>query len=55
MTFAQRLFGSIKAMLSNHKKKFIALALLGLVVYYIKNRMTVQTMMAIAEKLLKFA
>lgn len=55
MTFAQRLFSSIRAMLYNHKKKFIALTLLGLVVYYVKNKMTVHSFVAIAEKLLKFA
>jgi hypothetical protein len=41
--------------MGNHKKKLIGVTLLALVVYYLKRQMTLENLMATAEKLLSFA
>lgn len=55
MTFAKRLFATIKQFLFNHKKKLIGLLLLGLVAYYLKRRMTLNHLVVIVDKVLSFA
>jgi hypothetical protein len=55
MTFAKRLFDFIRSSMLNHRKKLIGLALLVLVGYYLKKKMTLERLIIIAEKLLSFA
>lgn len=55
MTFAERLFAVIKRFLGDHKKKIIGLALLGLVAYYIKRKMTLEHLIKVVEKVMNFA
>jgi hypothetical protein len=41
--------------MGNHKKKLIGITLLALVVYYIKRKITIEHLLATAEKLISIA